>query len=151
MAAWLDDRSPEALQEAAAAVRQLPDVIAAYVRDGARYQRTGSLGEMSGSERAWWVRFGQQLIDTMAAPYGPDVVGLMRDDTSYGVLGDHGGHQEAIQHIPMAFNWPGLQPQARQERIRAVDIVPTVLDLMGIEKVEATPLDGEAYQLIRGR
>ena len=40
MAAWLDDRSPAALQEAAAAMRQLPDVIAAYVRDGDRYQRT---------------------------------------------------------------------------------------------------------------
>jgi hypothetical protein len=151
VAAWLNDRSPESLAEAAAAMRELPDVIAAYVRDGDRYQRTGPLGAMSGLERAWWVRFGQQLVDTMAAPYGPDVVGLLRDDTSYGVRGDHGGHQEAIQHIPMAFSWPGLKPQARQQRIRAVDIVPTVLELMGIPKVGATPLDGEAYDLIRGR
>jgi hypothetical protein len=151
VAAWLDDRSPEALAEGAAAMRQLPDVIAAYVRDGDRYQRTGPLGEMSGRERAWWVRFGRQLVDTMAAPYGPDVVGLLRDDTSYGVRGDHGGHQESIQRVPMAFSWPGLQPHARRERIRAVDIVPTVLDLMGVQKVGATPLDGEAYELTRGR
>ncbi len=151
VAAWLADRSPEALDEAAAAIRELPDVIASYVRDGDHYRRTGPLGEMSGLERAWWVRFGQRLIDTMAAPYGPDVVGLMRDDTSYGVMGDHGGHQEAIQHIPMAFNWPGLTPQARQERFRTVDVVPTVLELMGVQKVGATPLDGEAYDLVRGR
>jgi hypothetical protein len=151
VAAWLADRSPASLAAGAAAMRRLPDVIAAYVRDGDRYQRTGALGAMSGRERAWWVRYGQELIDTMAAPYGPDVVGLLRDDTSYGVRGDHGGHQEQIQHIPMAFSWPGLKPQGRQERIRAVDIVPTVLELMGIPKQGATPLDGEAYDLVRGR
>jgi hypothetical protein len=151
VAAWLADRSPAALAEGAAAMRQLPDVIAAYVRDGDRYQRTGPLGTMSGRERSWWVRYGQELIDTMAAPYGPDVVGLLRDDTSYGVHGDHGGHQEQIQRIPMAFSWPGLKPQRRQERIRAVDIVPTVLELMDVPKVGATPLDGEAYRLVRGR
>jgi hypothetical protein len=151
VAAWLNDRSPQALAEGAAAMRRLPDVIAAYVRDGDRYQRTGPLGAMSGPERSWWVRYGQELIDTMAAPYGPDVVGLLRDDTSYGVRGDHGGHQEQIQRIPMAFSWPGLKPQGRQERFRAVDIVPTVLELMGVPKVGATPLDGEAYDLLRGR
>ena len=147
IATWLDDRSPDKLAEAAAALRSMPDVIASYVRDGDRYRRVGPTGAMSGPERAWWVRWGQELIDTMAAESGPDVVGLLRDDVSYGVAGDHGGHQRAIQEIPMAFSWPGLKAQARQEHFRAVDVVPTVLRLMGIEPVAGSDLDGTAYRL----
>jgi arylsulfatase A-like enzyme len=147
IATWLHDRSPAKLGEAAAAIRSMPDVIASYVRDGDRYRRVGPTGAMSGRERSWWVRWGQELIDTMAAPSGPDVVGLLRDDVSYGVAGDHGGHQRAIQEVPMAFSWPGLKSQARQEHFRAVDVVPTVLRLMGIEPVAGSELDGEAYRL----
>ena len=44
----------------------------------------------------------------MAAPYGPDVVGLLETDVTYGVLGDHGGHQELVQSIPMIFSGPGI-------------------------------------------
>jgi hypothetical protein len=150
VATWLKDTSPARLAEAAAAMRSLPDVIAAYVRSGDRYVRSGPTGEMSGPERAWWVRHGQELVDTMAAPYGPDVVGLLRDNVSYGVAGDHGGHQRPIQRIPMVFSWPGLKPQGRQEHIRAVDIVPTVLELMQLSRVGMQPLDGRAYDLLRG-
>ncbi len=150
IATWLDDRSPDKLAEAAAVIRSMPDVIASYVRDGDRYQRVGPTGAMSGPERAWWVRWGQPLIDTMAAPSGPDVVGLLRDDVSYGVAGDHGGHQRAIQEVPMAFSWPGLKARARQEHIRAVDVVPTALRLMGIEPVAGSDLDGTAYRLAQG-
>ena len=97
VATWLHDRSPAALDQAAAAMRRLPDVIASYVRVGDRYARRGPLGRMSVRELIWWALHGQRLIDTMAAPdgNGPDVVGLLRDDVSYGVAGDHGGHQEA--------------------------------------------------------
>jgi hypothetical protein len=150
IAAWLKDRSPAKLAEAAAAMRTMPDVIATYVRDGDRYQRVGPTGAMSGRERAWWVRWGQELVDTMASPTGPDVTALLRDDVSYGVKGDHGGHQEAIQHVPMAFSWPGLKPQARQEHFRAVDVVPTALRLMGIEPAAGTHFDGIAYRLKQG-
>ncbi len=96
------------------------------------------------------MRWGQKLIDTMAAPSGPDVVGLLRDDVSYGVAGDHGGHQREIQEIPMAFSWPGLKPQRRQEHIRAVDVVPTALRLMDIDPVAGTDFDGIAYRLKTG-
>ena len=87
----------------------------------------------------------------MAAPYGPDVVGLLRDDVSYGVKGDHGGHQRKIQQIPMVFSWPGLKPQRRNERVRSVDVLPTVLKLMDIDTMPGHPLDGRAYRLRRHR
>jgi hypothetical protein len=150
IATWLHDRTPADLDEAAAAIRSMPDVIASYVRDGDRYKRVGPTGQMSGQERSWWVRWGQELIDTMAAPSGPDVVGLLRDDVSYGVAGDHGGHQRAIQEIPMAFSWPGLKSQDRQEHFRSVDVVPTVLRLMDIDPVAGTDFDGTAYRLKTG-
>ena len=50
----------------------------------------------------------------------------------------------------MAFSWPGLKAQARQEHFRAVDVVPTVLRLMGIEPVAGSEFDGTAYRLKQG-
>ncbi|MGH7539475.1 MAG: alkaline phosphatase family protein, partial [Gemmatimonadota bacterium] len=148
IAVFLDDTSVPAMKQAATDVLELPDVIAAYYREGDRYLRHGPLGAMSGREFSWWRRHAQTLLDTMAADYGPDVVGLMRDDTSYGVMGDHGGHQRAIQEIPIVFNWPGLEAGARPgSRIRSVDITPTVLRLMGIEPDPTHPMDGTAVRL----
>lgn len=149
VAAWATNRSPAALRQTAAAMRRLPDVIASYVREGDRYRRVGPLGSMSVREFLWWLRHAQRLIDTMAAPYGPDVVGLLRDDTSYGVRGDHGGHQKQIQRTPMAFSWPGLKPQKRSARFRAVDVLPTVLELMDVDPGAGAALDGRAYRLKR--
>jgi arylsulfatase A-like enzyme len=149
VAAWAKDRSAAALAGTAAAMRELPDVIASYVRQGDRYRRVGPLARMSLGELLWWKRHAQRLIDTMAGPEGPDVVGLLRDDTSYGVRGDHGGHQRAIQRIPMVFSWPGLRSQQRLEPIRAVDVLPTTLELMGIDPLDPGGLDGEAYRLRR--
>ncbi len=147
IASWLNDTSDAAKRTAAEAMRRLPDVIAAYRRVGDRYVQTGTPGAMNKTERAWWQRYGQTLVNTMASPSGPDVVGLLRDDVSYGVAGDHGGHQKAIQRIPMVFSWPGLQPQTRQEEIRAVDILPTVLDLMKLPRASRHSLDGQSYKL----
>lgn len=105
-------------------------------------------GKMTGAERRWWKEHGQELVDTMAAPFGPDVVGLLRDDTSYGVYGDHGGHQRQIQSIPMVFSWRGLQEGATLgTEIRSVDLLPTILGLLGIAPDPAHPLDGGAVPL----
>jgi hypothetical protein len=148
IAVFLDDTSVGAMRAAALDVLELPDVIAAYYRDDDRYVRHGPLGAMSRREFSWWQRYGQRLVDTMAADYGPDVVGLMRDDTSYGVIGDHGGHQRLIQEIPMVFSWPGLEAGAKPGvEIRSVDIVPTILALMGIEPDPEHPMDGRAIHL----
>ena len=58
---------------------------------------------MNRGELVNWLRHGQELVDTMAAPYAADVVGLLKDDASYGAAGDHGGHQKAVQEIPIVF------------------------------------------------
>lgn len=144
MAAWLTDTAKSSLRQAEKVMRTLPDVIATYYREGSRYRLAWAGGSMNGSERAWWARH-KNLVDTMAAPYGPDVVGLLRDRTSYGVAGDHGGHQKEIQQIPMVFAGPGIGGGSRPGvEARQVDLLPTILDLLELSPDPTHPLDGTA-------
>ena len=63
-------------------------------------------------------------------------------------MGDHGGHQRAIQRIPIVFDWPGLRAGAKPAtRIRTVDILPTILRLMGIAADPSHPMDGRAVSV----
>ena len=147
IAVWLNDTSLASLQEAALAVRELPEVVAAYYRVGDTYVRHGSLANMPGGERPWFNRHAQELVDTMAAGSGPDVVGLLHDDVTYGVIGDHGGHQAQVQNIPIVFSWPGLQDGATPSvAMRSVDILPSILSLMGIA-FDPGSMDGTAVTL----
>ena len=62
----------------------------------------------------------------MAAANGPDVIGLLHDKTSYGVYGDHGGAQEAVQRVPMVFWSPNLAfANTTGGPFRTPDILPT--------------------------
>jgi hypothetical protein len=122
-------------------------VIASYHANAAQddYRLFGT-NRMTGHERSWFARHGQELVDTMAAPYGPDVVGLLATDVTYGVIGDHGGHNELVQSIPMVFSGPGIGSKDPNAQIRLVDVLPTVLTAMGIP-YNAADLDGEAVKL----
>ncbi len=125
-------------------------VVAAYYRDGDHYVRHGGLGTMSGGAHSWFKQHAQELVDTMAADYGPDVVGLLADDVTYGVYGDHGGHQAQVQNIPIIFSWSGLQAGATPSfPMRSVDILPSILSLMGIS-FDTSAMDGKAVPLPLG-
>ncbi len=113
---------------------------------GDDYILQGTRMPSSGPERSWFQQHGETLVDTMAAPYGPDVVALLRNNTTYGVIGDHGGAQEEVQRIPMVFSWPGLKAAAPSGEMRLVDLLPTILTTMGIDFDPAT-MDGNAVQL----
>ena len=144
---WLTDTSPAKVREAARAMRTLPGVTATYTRAGNRYRldSTRTSTPMTRSYRRWWLRHGQELIDTMAANYSADVVGLLADRTSYGVYGDHGGAQEEVQRIPMVFWAEGLKHERSKAGFRSVDITPTVLRTLGIPLTHR--VDGRGYQL----
>ena len=144
---WLKDSSPAKMLQAAAAMRTLPGVTATYTRAGDRYalDSTDTATAMTRSERRWWKRHGQELVDTMAADHSADVVGLLADRTSYGVYGDHGGAQQEVQRIPMVFWAHGIDRESPGSRFRAVDIMPTVLRTMGIPLTHE--VDGRAYRL----
>jgi hypothetical protein len=151
IAAWLDDSSLERKREAAAAVLDMPGVIASYRLNAAQddYRLFGR-NRARRAERSWLARHGGRLVDTMAAPFGPDVVGLLRSNVTYGVIGDHGGHSRLIQSIPMVFYGPGIGAKDPHRKIRLVDVMPTILEAMGIGYDE-DDLDGKAVKLPKAR
>jgi hypothetical protein len=145
---WLKDRKPSLVTEAAGIMRTLPDVTAVWRRKGDHYVRVSPVrwGRMSpGGERTWFQRKAQELVDTQAAPYGPDLVATLPDDTTYSVLGDHGGIQRTSQRIPIVFAGANLSGDDVREPVRSVDIMPTILKAMGI--TPTYPMDGTAYRL----
>jgi len=148
IAAWLTDNSVAKKLEAADAILDLPSVIASFHLNATEddYELFGT-NAITGAERSWFDQHGEELVDTMAAPYGPDVVALLKNETSYGVFGDHGGHQRLVQRIPMIFVWPGLHSGAQpQVAIRLVDVLATILTVMDISFDEAD-MDGQAVPL----
>ena len=108
---WLDDHTWRAKAEAAAVMEGLPDVTAVYARTGAHYTKLSHLGRagMGDREWAWFKEHAQELVDTEAASYGPDLIALLRDNTSYGVAGDHGGMNRHVQRIPITFAGAGTE------------------------------------------
>jgi hypothetical protein len=149
--AWLKDNSLAKKREAAAAVLDMPGVIASYHTNAAQedYRLFGT-NRTRGAERSWFVRHGEELVDTMAEPSGPDVVGLLATDNTYGVMGDHGGHGKLIQSIPMVFYGPGVGAKDPNAEMRLVDVMPTILETMGVD-YDPADLDGEAVKLPKPR
>jgi arylsulfatase A-like enzyme len=151
VAVWLNNTSLAKKREAAAAVLQMPGVIASYRTN---FQQNDYIefgrNRMRRAERRWFDRHAGRLVDTMAAPYGPDVVGLLRSNVTYGVMGDHGGHNRLVQNIPMVFAGPGVGSKDSRRQIRLVDVMPTVLKKMGI-RYDRRELDGRAVRLSKPR
>ena len=142
---WLIDRTEEDLLEGAAAMLDVPGVTASYWRDGDRFRLYGR-NAMTPSELAWWKAHAQEIVNSMAASNGPDLVGLLHDRTSYGVYGDHGGAQQEVQRVPMVF-WSSDLAAANTtgEPFRSIDVMPTILQTMGIEQTSST--DGVGHDL----
>ncbi|HWC71947.1 MAG TPA: alkaline phosphatase family protein [Actinomycetota bacterium] len=142
---WLVDHSEPKMKETAGVMLTLPEVTASYWRDGGRYRLFGT-NPMTKLERKWWEKHGQALVNTMASPNGPDVIGLLHDKVGYGAFGDHGGHQESVQQVPMVFWSEGLSAgRAPGVPFTTPDVLPTILKAMGIPLTE--PMDGRAWNL----
>jgi arylsulfatase A-like enzyme len=149
IAAWLNDNSRRQKRRAADAALDLPGVIASYYLNDAQDDfRLFGTNRMRAAERRWFARHGGELVDTMAAPYGPDVTALLETDVTYGAIGDHGGYNRLIQEIPMIFYGPGVGSRDSNREIRLVDLMPTILETMGIDYDE-DDVDGEAVRLSR--
>ena len=144
--AWLLDRTTAAKQAKAQQMLGMPGVTATYYKNeaGDAFRLQGTT-KMTKSEREWWTAHGQEIVDTMAAPDGPDVIGLLHDKTSYGVYGDHGGAQQSVQQVPMVFWAPGMPAASSNQAFRTPDVLPTILAAMGIP--QTAPTDGTAFPL----
>jgi hypothetical protein len=145
---WLVKRSVKAKKQAADVMATLGGVRASYYRSGSHYtlRWQAPRSKFGKAEWAWYRKHGQEIVNTEAASYGPDVIGLLADKTSYGVAGDHGGAQESVQRIPIVFHGAGVKAGATPGKaIRSVDILPTMLRELGIKKMH--PMDGRTYKL----
>ena len=144
--AWLRPqfRSSADLMDKADDMLQMPGVTAAYWKNGDHFSLRGT-NAMTGTERAWWNAHAQELVDTMVAPNGPDVIGLLHDKTSYGAYGDHGGAQESVQRVPMVFWTPGSPGSSTGETFKTPDVLPTILRALNI--AQTSPTDGVAHTL----
>jgi hypothetical protein len=81
---WLTDPGPRKKLHAADVMSMLGGVLAAYYRTGNHYTQRANAprDEWTDSEWLWWKQHGQEIVNTEAAPYGPDVIGLLADNTS---------------------------------------------------------------------
>ncbi len=152
LSAWLVDTSKSATRTTAAVMWDLPGVSAVWARKGDRYQLVSPIrwGAMkSKGERKWFAAHARELVNTMAAPTGPDMVATLVDDTTYSVAGDHGGIQRRSQQIPIVFAGGGVGARDLSGPVRSVDIMPTVLRQLGITPTHA--LDGKAWRLSNSR
>lgn len=148
---WLKDQSPDKVAEAAAIMKEMPAVTAVWRRHGDHYDRVSPIRwdrMHSLGEKLWFSRHAQELVDTEAAVYGPDVIATLPDDTTYSIAGDHGGIQRATQQIPIVFAGAGLSSRDIYGEVRSVDIMPTILKAMGIKPTYH--MDGVAYSLPTG-
>jgi hypothetical protein len=147
IAVWLKDNSTAKKREAADAVLNMGGVIASFRNNTAQdnYILDGT-NKMSGTDKKWFREHAEELVDTMAAPNGPDVVGLVATDVTYGVMGDHGGHNKLTQNIPGVFFGPGVSSKDSKVELRHVDILPTILTTMGIP-YDPDDFDGQAVKL----
>jgi hypothetical protein len=146
--AWLFDHSPAKNQAKAKQMLGMPGVIATYWKNaaGTAFKLQGT-NKMTKSEKDWWQAHAQEIVNTMAADNGPDVVALLHDKTGYGVYGDHGGAQESVQCVPMVFWMSGGRANLTNESFKTPDVMPTILRAMGIQPT--TPMDGRAHSLGR--
>ncbi len=147
VATWLNDQSRASREEAADALLDLPGVIASFrLNDAEDDYRLAGVNRMGLRELLWFLGHANELVDTMAAPYGPDAVALLKTDVTYGVMGDHGGHNRIVQNIPMVFSGPGVGSRDSLKEIRLVDVLPTILETMDID-YDRSDVDGRAVRL----
>jgi arylsulfatase A-like enzyme len=122
-----------------------PDDFLAARREPAGGERE-QLRQMYDHEVAFLDRELGRLLDGIAAEPAPTVVAVVADHGEG--LGDHDWwthgvlYQEQIQ-VPLILVGPGLPAANRvSARVRTTDLVPSLLELLGVEQAGAVPLDG---------
>jgi hypothetical protein len=142
---WLADRSASTEQSAIRGLKDIPGITEIYARrqTGSSYrydQVHANFRSTTAQFQSWAKRHSAELLDTMAGPAGPDVVGLLADGYGFGRIGDHGGAQERVQRIPLFMRVPGEPPARRKEQIRQMDLAPEITKILALRPAPvATP------------
>lgn len=133
---WLKKRDKVSLIRFADKMRGLAGIGEIYTKQetsrGVHYIRTYRSSKLDGKALDWAKSHNQELVETMAAPGSPDVLGLLLDNNGYALIGEHGGAQEQVQRIPFYVMAPNLkQPGTKSDMaVRLVDLNPIVNRVM---------------------
>lgn len=147
LSAWVKSRRPSKLAKVIDTMATRPGVTAVWLREGGKFvrQTPARYDRMTKKEKRWFKQHAQELLDTMAAKHGPDVVATLGDNTTYSVAGDHGGIQRRAQQIPIVFYGADLGSEDLTGPVRSVDVMATVMRQLGIKPTKK--LDGKAWRL----
>ncbi|MEE9211762.1 MAG: alkaline phosphatase family protein [Phycisphaeraceae bacterium] len=99
------------------------------------------------SARGYCPDFVVQIVEMFDSPRAGDIVLFAAEDWAFdGWSSGHGSCLAADMHVPMYFAGPELQAGGQIDYARNVDIMPTVLDLLGqahrLNDIE--PIDGRS-------
>ncbi len=140
---WLNPSKPEGDKAAVTddqLVRMLSETsglteIYRLAEANGRYSYTRvfqNLTEQPKTYQAWAKAHHQELVNSMAAPGAPDLLGLMANGFGFDLPGDHGGAQEKVQRIPVMFKGPGVKAGSSAQQIKLVDLNGKISGLMGL-------------------
>jgi hypothetical protein len=136
---WLAELSESNEQALTRGLQDVSGVTEIYAkrRTGSEYryeQVYDNLEVQSAAFRAWARRHSSELVNTMAAAGGPDLVALMADGYGFGRIGGHGGAQEKVQRIPMIIRVPGEPPSTRTVPMRLMDVAPEIVRILDLQR-----------------
>ena len=135
---WLADHSSSNELAVTRGLQDISGVTEIYAKRNAagRYiyeQVHSNLDAQSPAFRRWALLHSAELVNTMAAASGPDLVALMADGFGFGRIGGHGGAQEKVQRIPMIIRVPGEVPSTRTTPLRLMDLSPEIIRVMELD------------------
>jgi len=126
----------------------VPDDVFGYLADPdlARFVNAGfhsSRDWLAATCEAKYPDVVPQLVPLMRARRSGDVVLFAAHGYSFGdEKSGHGGIHRAEMRIPMMFAGPGIELGATIDTARAVDLVPTIMRLLGCDVPDDDSLDG---------
>lgn len=140
---WLKKRDRISIARFSDKMRQVPGIAEIYTKQetgkSVHYIRTYRSHELTDRALEWAKTHHQELVETMAAPGSPDVLGVLLDGHGYGLIGEHGGAQEEVQRIPFYVSAANLKDLGSESdfAVRLVDLNPIVGKIM---RLNAQPL-----------
>lgn len=85
------------------------------------------------SDVKWAKAHHQELVDSMATPGAPHLVGLLASGVGFDLLGDHGGAQEKVQRVPLLMAGPGVSPGSDPAPVKSREIPGRIGTLLGLK------------------
>jgi arylsulfatase A-like enzyme len=99
-------------------------------------------GDSGGDQRTGWPGFARRLLSRFAKPWQPSSRYQMYRRWQYG----HGWHvYDELVRVPLLFTGPGFPSRVIPEQVRTVDILPTLLDCVGVRpREDGRPIHGKS-------